>query len=343
MVRTRKHLTTVVLLLAALTSGCGGSSGAGEQSSAPTTPAASAGTPTQPDPAEGLDDIEAAGAVRIEATSSPDWVAPAPDGVWVSGTGAGVAWFGADGQAPAEGVEVLSVCSAMDVGFGSVWVPACLAGQLVRIDLATHKVAATIDLPSDYLAEEGSVAAGSGRVWVLDAGDPPRLIAVDPSRDRAVRTVRAPEGAAALRTGFGSLWVSDYSGAQVHRLDVRTGRAQATVPVGNGPRFLAVGPDAVWVMNQDDGSVSRIDPATNEVVATVDVSSAPIRGGDIAASGGAVWVRTEEALAVEIDPTSNTVTRKFGPASGSGSVAITDDAVWLSAHDVESLWRLPTT
>ena len=129
---------------------------------------------------------------------------------------------------------------------------------------------------------------------------------------------------------------------QVVRLDPATGQAVASVPVGRGASFLAVGPDAVWVINASDATVSRIDPATNAVTATITVSSAGISGGDIAASSDAVWVRvTDDALAVRIDPRSNTVVDRVGPPTGSGGVAIAGSAVWITAHDSQSIWRLP--
>ena len=105
--------------------------------------------------------------------------------------------------------------------------------------------------------------------------------------------------------------------------------------------FLAVGPDAVWVISPSDATVSRVDPATNTVTSTIKVSSG-ISGGDIAASSDAVWVRgTEVALAVRIDPQTNAVVDRLGPLAGSGGVAVTDTSVWLTAHDIQSIWRLP--
>jgi hypothetical protein len=46
-------------------------------------------------------------------------------------------------------------------------------------------------------------------------------------------------------------------------------------------------------------------------------------------------------LVVRIDPTTNRVTTRYGPPSGSGSVAVDDVAAWVSAHDTSSLYRLP--
>ena len=98
---------------------------------------------------------------------------------------------------------------------------------------------------------------------------------------------------------------------------------------------------AVWVMNQL-GEVARVDPATDTVVATIDAAPAGISGGDIVAGDDAVWLQADTRLAVEIDPADNTVVQRLVPAQGSGSVAITDDgAVWITAHDVETLYRIP--
>ena len=112
--------------------------------------------------------------------------------------------------------------------------------------------------------------------------------------------------------------------------------------VGRSASFLALAPGAVWVVGASDGTVSRVDPATNAVTSTVRVSSGGISGGDIAATADAVWVRvTDDALAVHIDPRTNAVVDRFGPSAGSGGVAIADGSVWITAHDRQSIWRMP--
>ena len=95
----------------------------------------------------------------------------------------------------------------------------------------------------------------------------------------------------------------------------------------------------MWVLNQADGTVSKIDPRTNEVVATIAVG-VPGPGGDIAAGEGAVWVRATKVLLSVIDPKTNEVIKRFGPAQGSGAVRAGDGKVWVSAHDVNKVWRL---
>jgi virginiamycin B lyase len=167
------------------------------------------------------------------------------------------------------------------------------------------------------------------------------LVRVDPVTNRAdPDTWSLPEGAAAARAGLGSLWVTVWRDDSLLKISPADPRTSQAIKVGDQPRFLAIGEDAVWVMNQGDGSVSRVDAAGN-VKATIKVSDVRIEGGDIAVGGGAIWVRIEQDLVVRIDPATNTVTDRYGPPSGSGSVAADDTAVWVSAHDASSLWRLP--
>ena len=140
------------------------------------------------------------------------------------------------------------------------------------------------------------------------------------------RFIERPHSYAAM-AGYGAIWITNTGPARskedgsVQRIDPKTNAVVATIAVRGQPRFLAVGEGAVWVLNQTDGSVSRIDPNTNQVVATVDVG-VPGPGGDIAAGEGAVWVRASHILLAQIDPKTNQVVKRFGPAQGSGAVLL---------------------
>jgi len=135
------------------------------------------------------------------------------------------------------------------------------------------------------------------------------------------------------------VWVSSPSLNRITRVDPASGAVVATIDVGRSPDVVAVGENAVWMLDETDGSVSRIDPATNAVVATVSLGEA-IDGGAITVGGGYVWVRGSTTLLFEIDPASNQIVKRYGPASGSGGVAADDSAVWITAHDSTTIWRL---
>ena len=72
--------------------------------------------------------------------------------------------------------------------------------------------------------------------------------------------------------------------------------------------------------------------------------SQPVAGsgrGDIAVGGGYVWARISDALIAQIDPATDTVVARYGPATSSGSVDADDQAVWVSDYLAQTVWRLP--
>ena len=331
----------VVALMALVVVACGGPSPSAPSpdavvSAAPSQSAATASTVASPDAPP---DIVAAGATRIDLTGEPDWVAVAGGSAWVAVNGGVRRIDGAtgepDGLVPVPGV----ICLAMDVGFDSLWAGSCDRHLLARIDpIAGSLDTPFIDLPVAALREEGSVGVGEGGVWLVSTDH--ELLFLDPITNRVNGRWPLPEGAAAVRAGLGAVWVTVSAAGELLRIDPADPRSVRSIEVGEGPRFLAIGEDAVWVMNQADGSVSRVD-AGGSVVATVTVSEEPIQGGDIAVGGGIVWVRIEQDLVAGIDAVTNEVVHRYGPPSGSGSVATDGDVLWVTAHDKSSLWRLP--
>ncbi len=302
--------------------------------SSSSTPSSSP-TAALPDPV----DIVEAGATAIPATDSTDWVVIASDHAWISGTGDGIGQYDDEGQLVGS-VPLEGWCGSMDVGFDAIWTATCEPSGLARIDPATATVSGQVEFDEAIPDSETSVGAGEGAVWIVVNSFPRHLLKVDPDAMEVVETFELPLDAGPVRAGLGGVWVTNPTGGELLHVDPETGEIVASIDVGAYPRFLAVGEDSVWVMNQIHGSVSRIDPETDEVIATIPVGRA-IQGGDIAVGGGYVWVRGGPELLAKIDPATNEVVERYGPPAGSGSVAANDDAVWVTAHDVETVWRLP--
>lgn len=341
--RHRAIRTATVALVAFLGASCG--SGGSVASVATTmqtttTPAPTEAVVSTTDPGTSTTSappsIDSAGALRIHISPGADWLAIADGSVWTS-AGRGIVPLDPITGAPGPTTEILGICLAFDVGYDSLWVGACEDPAIWRIDPSDGAVLATIPLSVDGIEEEGSVAAGEGGVWVVSTAN--ELIKVDPVTNQVAGSWPLPSGAAAVRAGLGSLWVTISTADQVLRIDPADPTSQTPIDVGGYPRFLAVGEDAVWIMNQRDGSVTRV-AADGSVVTTIKVATR-IQGGDIAVGGGSVWVQPGGELLIRIDPATNEVIATYGPRSGSGSVAADDSAVWVSAHDVEAIWRLP--
>lgn len=284
---------------------------------------------------------ETAGVIAIDATPFPDWVTIAGDSAWVANVDDGVARYDLTTGALIGTVPTgTNICLAMDTSLDSLWVGDCASSTLIRVNLESGTVDATIALPFTSITEESSVAAGE--IGVLVLGDRGTTIArIDPVTNTVTSTFDAPPSASALRAGEGGLWVTSAATEMLSRVDPSSGAIVATIRVGAGAGFLAIGEGSVWVMNNADGTVSRVDPATNSVVASIVVNDGPISGGDMAVGGGYAWARVSDALVAKIDPTTNAVVARYGLPSGSGSVAADDNAVWISAHDVTTVWRVP--
>jgi virginiamycin B lyase len=316
----------VAVAIVALLSGCGGTS------APPVVPSAKAIHQV---------DISELGAKSIHASPNPDWITATSAGAWVANVNRGLVRYDDSGTITAE-VPTGEIELAMDVGFGSLWLGSHTAEGfgVLRVDLDDPSKVTAISFGKDVIPSESSIGVTDDAVWVIAKESALSLASINPTTNARGLSFPAPPGASAVRGGFGSLWVTSHETAELIRIDPTTGATIARIPVGAGPQFLAVGTDAIWVMNQVDGSVSRVNPKSNTVVATVTVSPAPIDGGDIAAGPEAVWIRTTAELAVKVDPATSKVVDAIGPGSGSGSIAVAGSVVWISAHDVTTVWRL---
>ena len=302
--------------------------------SATATPPATPGWPP-------VTDLLKAGGTALPVYDA-DWVQVVGGHAWTTlGSGVVQQLDGSTGK-ELKSVKVSgATCTAMDVGQQALWVGVCSSPSiLLRIDPASGEIVARIPLPGLVIAEEGSVASAAEAVWVVGNAPERQLVRIDPKTNRVVSRTRVPETVVAARAGLGGLWLTDPTRGVLLRLDPRTQKTVATVNVGAGARFFAVGEGAVWVQNNLDGTVSRVDPATNAVTATIRVDNGPVEGGDLAVGGGFVWARVTDALVAKIDPATDTVVARYGPAGGSGSVAADDSAVWISAHDIDVVYRL---
>lgn len=313
-------------------------------------PQATGRTPTSaPTDESGPPDVDVSqlGAESLTVEPFADFAMSSGDLVWVSGVDPGIVAYDADMDAVFS-VEAGEVWAALEFGHGAIWASEAPTGQrattLLKIDPATGG-ATRFSVPEPGIPQESSVAVTDGAVWVIVPGAAPgangTLVGLDPASGQQIRTIDiGPDTAAAVRGGFGSLWLTRPTGL-LERYNPETGASEAQIELALSSTFLSIGPDAVWVMNQL-GEVARVDPATDTVVATIDAAPAGIAGGDIVAGDDAVWLQADTRLAVEIDPADDTVVQRLVPAQGSGSIAITDDgAVWITAHDVETLYRIP--
>ncbi len=153
---------------------------------------------------------------------------------------------------------------------------------------------------------------------------------VDPSTPEQ-RAIPIPGGVQNLAVGGGYVWVTNFKGDSVMRVDVRNLERTQRIPVGKGPDGVVVGYGAVWVASSLDKSVTRINPKTLKT-RRIDLGVAPTR---VAVGGGSVWATAREANRLfRIDPAHRKVEERIDTGSGPYALDVAGgNTVWLTLLD----------
>ena len=227
-------------------------------------------------------------------------------------------------------------CGGMVSAFGSLWIPACGDGTLVRLDPKTFKVTATIASGAD--GTRGSLAASADSIWLLTDAKT-TLSRIDPDQNSVVGELRVPSGCGGLTFGEKSLWLVCPNENKVLRINPATNLVEKVIDVAARPQALAVGAASIWVLCEKDGTVDRIDPKTNKVSKSIELD-VPGAKGAIAFGEGSVWVTLAGFPLTRIDPQSETVAQQFFGPGGGGAILTTPGAIWLSNPDAGTLLRI---
>ncbi len=278
-------------------------------------------------------------AATIRVGKTADWVVVTPDAVWVGSTGPNaVHRIDRGTNTRTETVRLPGApCAGMAVGDGSLWVPLCAhPNRLARVDLLHRRLTALYRVGP--AANEGGIATSPGSVWMI-TDTHGTLARIDASTGRIRQRIPLPAGSFNPAYADGIVWVTRALGAEVTAVDAMSGAVLGRTATGPGPRFLAVAPGALWTLNQGDGSLTRIDAVTRRVEWTSALGT-PGHGGDIAVGAGVVWTTVAKTPLTATDARTGEVRWQWvGP--GGDSLAVADDAVWITDYDGGTIARLP--
>jgi virginiamycin B lyase len=273
---------------------------------------------------------------EFPVSGHPDWMAVTEDGLWVTSSSANhVVQLDAKTNKPGTVITLQKPCSGLAIGFGSLWIPSCGSHDLVRADVATGAIQATI--PASPADSEGGITTGAGSVWVVTSASS-ELDRIDPATNAVVARIQLPKGSFNPIYASDSVWVASNEGNALVRVDPATNAVTGSTPIGPKPRFLTVGEGSVWVLNQGDGTVSRVDAKTGKLLATIP-AGIPGLGGEIAYGGGSVWATVFGYPITRIDPAKNKVVQQWA-GKGGDSIRYAHGSLWLTFLTDAKVWRL---
>jgi streptogramin lyase len=226
-------------------------------------------------------------------------------------------------------------CTRIASGFGSLWVPSCGDGSLVRLDAKTLKKSAQIE--TGIAAVPGALAVSSDSVWLL-TDNKTTLSRIDPDKNAVIADLRLPAGCKNLTFGETALWLVCPAQNQVLHINPATNLVTKRITVSADPQSLAIGEGSVWVLCSKEGRVERIDPKTDKVIKTIELG-VPAAVGEIAFGEGSIWVTMTGFPLTRINPTKDEVVQQFY-GTGGGAIQISTGAVWLSNEAQAKLWKI---
>lgn len=274
---------------------------------------------------------------KIILDGSPDFLAADGDDVWILNIDR-VEKLSVKSPKPVITVAVSGACGVMAIGFDALWVASFREQSVYRIDKNTGEILGCVPCGISDPDGEISLAIGDGSVWILSDSEG-ILTRIDPRKNSIAANISVLPRSFCAVYGYNAVWITNTDSNSIQRIDPVTNSVAATIPVGKKPWFLAAGENGIWTLNQVDGTVSRIDPISNAVI-SID-TKVPGAGGDIATGANRIWVRAKnDRLLQTINPSTNSVDAIYEPPSGSGAVRVTDNYVWVTAHDINTIWIL---
>lgn len=176
-----------------------------------------------------------------------------------------------------------------------------------------------------------NIAAVDGVVWAV--GDE-ILLRIDAATN-ATRELPIPVGAGSGSIGASAdaLWIADWRGGVVLRMDPSSGATRATIPVGAPVGVIATA-DGVFVGSEAQGGVVRIDPVANVVT-----TEFPQRGGFAYGDGSLWFAQRDSGTVVRVGPSKGNIeatvavpaAARPGPDAGGGGCFVggrLPDAWW---------------
>lgn len=237
---------------------------------------------------------------------------------------------------------------------GSPGLESIQSNAVAAIDPRTNRVVAQIAAGN----RPSRLAAGGGRLWVLNSGDG-TILQIDPVHERRVATFATASVPTDVAATPNALWIGNAfpRGARfalggieepgsISRFDpVRRSRLSVTLlprdhvePFSGRPpeeRLVVTGGGAVWAIGPTLAPV-ELDASTGRVVRVLPVAATSLAYGD-----GALWVLNGKTVS-RVDPHDGSVTQQIEIPSlfNLGGIAAGGGLVWATSSFEGLVWRI---
>ena len=205
--------------------------------------------------------------------------------------------------------------------------------RLVRIDPASGRVTARLELGRDPLSAATGIVAGAGSVWValtdFDDGDAGWVWRVDPLARGVIARIRVGRLPGAMAMEGNSVWTVNAGDDTISRVDAETNRVQ-THQAASQPGGLVAAAGSIWLTYPQDGTVRRIEPVSGGTLATIPVGGSAY---GMAADKEGVWLALPgQGLVRRIAPPTNTVAETIQLGGDPLSLASDGRDLWVAMH-----------
>ncbi len=277
--------------------------------------------------------------VTIRLDGYPDFLTADGNDVWVTNINK-IQKLSINSSVPVLSVDIPGPCGAPVVAGAFIYVASCKTRSIYKINTRTAVIKKIIPSNIADLSGEISLAYGAKSIWILSDSSG-ILSRINPRTGNLIATIKVLPHSYCAVYGANSVWVSNSNArGSVQRIDPKTNSVVSTIEVDAYPHFLVAGDKGVFTLNQQNGTVSHIDVLTNRVVATI-LAQVAGTGGDIDAARGKVWIRSKNGYPLlVIDALTDKIIHTYLPLCGSGAVRIAGNYVWVTAHDIHTIWIL---
>ncbi len=157
-----------------------------------------------------------------------------------------------------------------------------------------------------------------------------RLVRIDSDAGVVAGVVPGVRSVCELTYARGALWAPSRTGV-LYRVDPVARRIVARIPVGGELDDVVAAAGSVWVISYGGRSAIRVNPRTNRVARRIALPHATGGASGITAAGGAVWAGQTQGTAIfRIDPRRNRAVAVRTGKIGPAWFSSSGDDVWFS-------------